>query len=262
MGEYTEPVRTQSAANQAEISSPTTITSTNNTSLSINLALWASDLAGQINSHGMELDLKNHTDIGQENLMNIEAAWNFIQDMQLQLSYFSADHRGSTKSSMIFDGLNFSTGTLVRVRNNSFSFGLARVISKNENFTFNAVAGIVKNVVNTEIEQLRGTSSKSASINNKFTMPYIGLEGESRLSKNAWLKGAVKFFDRKHSGDTNRYSDYQLTLNFGRNHSESPAKQHWFGFVGYRYFMAHNDSGGNSAKVVNSGPKIGVRGMF
>mgnify|MGYP003770927609 CR=1 FL=1 len=230
--------------------------------LTVDVALWHSDLAGRIDSRGMSLGLADETSISAKNSGSLSAAWQFAENTRLQLDYFKFDHSGHINRAVKFDNLNYAAGTAIRVRNNLFEVGLAQTLSDNDEGSFRILCGARFSKLDTRIEQSFAAGVRAGELKQNIGMPYLGVEGASRLSANAGLTGSARFFDFDKNSEANRLSDFNLAFEFGRDYQSITADQEWYGVLGYRYFMLHDVSDANSSRVVYSGPTLGIRGKF
>ncbi|PKL46193.1 MAG: hypothetical protein CVV42_17380 [Candidatus Riflebacteria bacterium HGW-Riflebacteria-2] len=230
--------------------------------LGVDVRLWHSDLAGQIDSRGMNLGLSADTSISAQSSGNLSGSWQFADNTQLQLDYFKFDHSGHTNRNVTFDNRNYAAGSTIRLRNNIFGLGLSHILSENDEGSFKLLYGFRFSQLNTKIEQSFAAGIRAGELDQNIGMPYLGVEGTARLSDNAGLTGSARFFDFDKNGEANRLSDFDLAFEFGRDYQNMPASQEWYGVLGYRYFMLHDESDGNSSRVVYSGPVLGLRGKF
>lgn len=233
-----------------------------NKKLSFDLSIWNSDLGGRIDSRGMNLKLAADTSISSTNSANFGGILRFNETTQLRLDSFKFEHRGHTNRAVTFDNRNFAAGSAVKIRNNLFGFWLAHSLSDNDQSNFRVLCGVRFSKLNTKIEQSLVNGVRVGELAQSIGMPYIGVEGNVIISETVSFSGSANFFDFNKSGEANRISDFDLAFEFGRDYQTMPSNQEWYGLVGYRYFMLHDDSDGNSARVVYSGPTLGIRGKF
>jgi len=230
--------------------------------VAVDVNLWHSDANGDIDSMGMSLDLGDDTDIGSQNRVGISGRWQFSEYTQLQLDYFQFNHSGYLNRAVSFDNLNYAAGSSVRVRNHLVGFGLAQTVSDYETGGLRVLCGARFSSFNTRLEQNFAAGSRIGELDQNIGMPYLGLEGATRLSANAGLTGSFKYCDLDRNGEPNRLSDFDLALIFGRDYAAAPARREWYGMLGYRHFMLNDASDGSASRVVYSGPVFGIRSRF
>ena len=257
-----EDMRTLYAESRPVIQPVSVVDAPEEKNLSVDIALWHSALAGRIDSRGMSLGLADDTSIDSQNTGSLSGTWQFAENTQLRLDYFKFDHSGHTNRALTFDNRNYAAGSAIRLRNNLFGVGLAQTLSDNDEGSFRVLCGVRFSRLNTKIEQSLAAGVRTGEIDQNIGMPYLGVEGAARLSVNAGLTGSARFFDFDKNGEANRISDFDLAFEFGRDYQSMPASQEWYGLLGYRYFMLHDVSDGNSSRVVYSGPTLGIRGKF
>ncbi|PKL49047.1 MAG: hypothetical protein CVV42_07735 [Candidatus Riflebacteria bacterium HGW-Riflebacteria-2] len=231
-------------------------------SMAVDVNLWHSDVAGDVDSMGMSLDLGDDTDIGSQNRVGISGRWQFSELTQLQLDYFQFNHSGYLNRAVTFDSLNYAAGSSVRVRNNLFGLGLAQTVSEYETGGLRVLCGARFSQLNTRLEQKFAAGTRVGELDQNIGMPYLGLEGATRLSANAGLTGSFKYFDLDRNGEPNRLSDFDFAFVFGRDYAAAPAQREWYGMLGYRHFMLNDASDGSTSRIVYSGPVFGIRGRF
>lgn len=231
-------------------------------STAVDVSLWHSDVAGDIDSMGMSLDLGEDADIGSQNRAGISGRWQFSEFTQLQLDYFQFNHSGHLNHAVTFDSLNYAAGSSVRVRNDLMGVGLAQTVSEYETGGWRVLCGARFSRLNARLEQQFAAGTRVGELDQNIGMPYLGLEGATRLSANAGLTGSFKYFDLDRDGEPNRLSDFDFALVFGRDYASTPAQREWYGMLGYRHFMLNDASDGSTSRVVYSGPVFGIRGRF
>lgn len=231
-------------------------------SMAVDVSLWHSDVAGDVDSMGMSLDLGDDTDIGTQNRAGLSGRWQFSEFTQFQLDYFKFDHSGHLNRAVTFDKLNYAAGSSVRVRNHLFGVGLAQTVSDYETGGLRVLCGARFSRFNTRLEQKFAAGSRIGELDQNIGMPYLGLEGATRLSAHAGLTGSCKFFDLARNGEPNRLADFDFALVFGRDYASTPAQHEWYGMLGYRHFMLKDASDGTISRIVYSGPVFGIRGRF
>ena len=153
--------------------------------VAVDVNLWHSDANGDIDSMGMSLDLGDDTDIGSQNRVGISGRWQFSEYTQLQLDYFQFNHSGYLNRAVSFDNLNYAAGSSVRVRNHLVGFGLAQTVSDYETGGLRVLCGARFSSFNTRLEQNFAAGSRIGELDQNIGMPYLGLEGATRLSANA-----------------------------------------------------------------------------
>jgi len=223
---------------------------------------WHSDLAGHFDSKGMSLGLSNDTDIGAQTRLALNGSWKFSGKDQLRLDYSQFDHNGSLNKAVTFNKLLYTAGASVKVRTSFFDVGLARLLDESEHGSWKFLYGVKFSRSFMRLAQQLAAGTRAGELNQDFSVPYLGVEGNAKLSGNVTLNGSVKYFSLNRSGASVRLTDFDVALLFGRDYAKEPAGTEWYGTLGYRFFLLHGEADNDSAEIRYGGPTFGLEAKF
>lgn len=226
------------------------------------IRFWSASLYGKTDSRGIDLDIKDDTEIGMQNKLGLSSSWKFNNYSLFQFDYFQFDHSGLTSRTLTFDNLTYNQGAKLRWRNSLFGLGYAHTIYDEFRESVKLLCGLRFSQLRMNIERDYIFGSRFGELNQKSTMPYLGLEWSKNVSATVALDASIKGFDLKKNGEHSRHTDADVSLKFGTDSSIGFARQKWYAMLGYRYFMLHDDADGNSSKTVYAGPYVSIRGAF
>lgn len=230
--------------------------------LAVGVKGWNSGLAGHFDSKGMSLGLNNDTDIGAQTRLALNGSWEFSGKDQLRFDYSQFDHNGSLNKAVTFDKLLYTAGASVKVRTSFFDVGLSRLLDESEHGSWKFLYGVKFSRSFMRLAQQLAAGTRAGELNQDFSVPYLGVEGNAKLSGNVTLNGSVKYFSLNRSGASGRLTDFDVALLFGRDYAKEPAGTEWYGTLGYRYFLLHGEADNDSAEVRYSGPTFGIESKF
>lgn len=231
-------------------------------SLAVGVRGWNSDLLGHIDAKGMTLDLSNGTDIGRQSKIGVCGSWKFSGKDQLRLDYSQFDHNGNLTQGVNFDNLAYSPGASLKVRTSFFDAGLSRLLDESEHGSWKLLYGVKFSKMFIRVAQQVTGGTRAGELNTDFAVPYLGIEGNAKLSGNVTLNGALKYFALNRSGASGRVTDLDVALLIGRDYTEEPAETEWYGTLGYRFFLLHGTADNDSAEIRYAGPTVGLTTRF
>ncbi|MBF0500090.1 MAG: tetratricopeptide repeat protein [Candidatus Riflebacteria bacterium] len=221
---------------------------------------WRSGLTGHINSKGMSLRLDNDTDISAQNSLALNGNWKLSEKNQLRLNYIRFGHNGSLTNVATFDSILYNPGDLVQVRTSSFDVGLSRLLNESEHGSWKFLYGM--KFSSSFMRLAQKLDSGAGELTQNLSVPYLGVEGNAKLSGNVALNGAVKYFSINQSGASGRLTDFDVALLFGSDYAKEPAETEWYGSLGYRFFLLGGGGDTDSAEIRYSGPTFGLENRF
>ncbi len=257
-----KPLTTLPATETQETTQPAVEGKTEEKRLAVGAKGWNSDLAGHIDSKGMSLDLDNDTDIGAQTRLALNGSWKFSGKDQLRLDYSQFDHNGSLNKAVTFDKLLYTPGASVKVRTSFFDVGLSRLLDESEHGSWKFLYGAKFSRSFMRLAQQLAAGTRAGELNQDFSVPYLGVEGNAKLSGNVTLNGSVKYFSLNRSGASGRLTDFDVALLFGRDYAKEPAGTEWYGTLGYHFFLLHGEADNDSAETRYSGPTLGIESRF
>ncbi|MEW5992925.1 MAG: hypothetical protein AB1744_00830 [Candidatus Zixiibacteriota bacterium] len=229
---------------------------------SVDSKVWHTDLSGHINAKGMNLHLNDGTNISTKNRFSFSGTWTLSRKDQLRLGYTQANHSGQLQKAVTFDGLLYSSGASIDLYTSHFDVGLSRLLSRSKHGSWKFLYGAIFSRSFTRLAQQMAGGIRSGELQQRFPMPYLGVECNARLSKTVTLSGSAKWFSVNRSGTAGRITDIDIALLFGRDYVKEPANTEWYGTLGYRFFSLHGEADTDSAELRYSGPTIGLESRF
>jgi hypothetical protein len=226
--------------------------------LAVGVKGWHSDLSGDIDSKGMNLGLSADTDIGARTELALNASWKLSKKDQLRLDYTQFNHKGSLNRAVTFDNLPYAAGSSVKLETSFFDVGFSRLLNESEHGSWKFLYGLKFSDLFMKLEQQLPTGPRSGELDQNFSVPYLGFEGNRRVSDSTTLIGAIKYFSFNQGGASGRLTDFDIALQFGRDYDKCPATNEWYGTLGYRFFMLHGNSDEDSSEINYSGPTLGL----
>lgn len=223
---------------------------------------WHSDLAGHFDSKGMSLGLNNDTDIGAQTRLALNGSWKFSGKDQLRLDYSQFDHNGNLNRGITFDKILYAAGASVKVRTSFFDAGLSRLLDESEHGSWKFLYGVKFSRSFMRVAQPTVKGRQAGELNQNFVVPYLGIEGNTKLSGNVTLNGSLKYFSLNRTGATGQLTDFDVALLYGRDYTKEPAETEWYLTLGYRFFFLHGEADNDSAEMRYSGPTFGLELRF
>lgn len=255
-------VATPSSKEAPTESRPASKNETKEKNLAVSVRGWNSDLSGDIDSKGMNLGLSADTDIGAQTELVLDASWKLSKKDQLRLDYTQFNHTGRLNRAVTFDNLPYAAGSSVKLETSFFDIGFSRLLNESEHGSWKFLYGLKFSDLFMRLSQPTILGLQSGELNQDFSLPYLGIEGSSRLSDNVSLNGSIKYFSFNQSGASGRLTDLDLALLFGSDYERNPAKTEWYGALGYRFFLIHGEADNDSSRVSYSGPTFGLESRF
>lgn len=230
--------------------------------ITLQLRGWQSDLAGRIESRGMNLNLSDETNIDDQNRFAMKAAWNISRKNQLRLDYMHFDHSGFLKKNMTFDNLNYGFGALLNIEARFFDVGFARLIRETGDVAWRFLFGGKMSHAFMHVEQRISGGFRSGELTQDFPIPYLGFEGQGKINANAGFNASLKYFTVEQGDTAGDLTDLDVAFLIGRDYAKMPSDTEWYGSLGYRYFLLRGRTTDETVKVSYAGPTFGVESRF
>lgn len=245
-----------------ETKQPTTAAKLEENRLTVDFKGWHSGLSGHIDSRGMNLGLNNDAGFGAQTRLSLNGSWKFSGKDQLRFDYSQFDHTENLNKAVTFDKLLYGSGASVNVRTSFFDVGLSRVLNESEHGSWKFFYGVKFSRSFMRLAQQLAAGMRAGELNQNFGVPYLGFEGNTKLSDNVTLNGSLKYFSLNGSGASGRLTDFDVALLIGRDYAKEPAQTEWYGTLGYRFFLFHGEADNDSAEIRYSGPTFGLESRF
>lgn len=233
-----------------------------NSNLSLSIHGWQSDVTGEINARGMDLNLENDTDINPKTAQTARAEWQISDKNQIKFDYSQLNFNGTLMRKVVYDNLAYTPGASVRLKTNFFDFGLSHLFDENKRSVWEILCGVKFSNLFMKIEQQMVSGTRAGELDQNFRVPYLGIGSSNKLSDNLSLNAAIKYFAFNSGGIKANTTDFDVTFLFGRDYAKNPSTKEWYGLLGYRYFLMRGKSGGDLSEVTYSGPTLGVESRF
>lgn len=230
--------------------------------LTIGVIGWNSDLEGKIEAKGMSLGLADDTDIDAQTSLALSAHWKLSEKDQLSIDYSQFDHKGSLNKTVNFDTLDYTAGASINEQTSFTDVGLSRLLTKSEQDSWKLLYGLKFSHIFMSLAQPTPKGAQTGEIKQNFTIPYLGIEGNTKLSDNISLNGSIKYLSLSQSGSNDRLTDFYVGLLFGRDYAKRPTETEWYGTLGYRFFLFQGKAYNDSSEVSYSGPTFGLESRF
>ncbi len=240
---------------------------------SIELYGWKSNLDGNLNVEGMNIDLDSDADMGTENRFGFRISHVLSEKSRLALSYMKNDHSGNVNRNVTFDGKVYKAGAAIDIENSWFDLTYAHNLSKGssanrqgkmlESFYLDALLGVKFSDAEVNVAGNENTAAAAYlqdSWSETFPVPYIGLAGGGQLAKNLWLRGHLKYIKVNAGGNDALHHDYGINLALKLN--PNSADTEWFVNLGYNNVKYDVDADNDSAELKYCGPTLGIIARF
>lgn len=237
-------------------------TAINENPLAIGVHGWNSDLKGNIDAKGMSLGLADDTDIDAQTSLVLSANWQFSEKDQLRLDYSQFDHNGNLTKTVNFDTLDYAPGASIKEQTSFLDAGLSRELDTSEQGSWKLLYGLKFSHIFMRLAQPTPKGMQAGELKQDFSIPYLGIAGNVRLSDNVSLNGSVKYLSLNQSGSSDRLTDLDVSLLFGRDYAKNHTEAEWYGTLGYRFFLFHGKADNDSAEISYSGTTLGLESRF
>ncbi|OIP21579.1 hypothetical protein AUK22_11490 [bacterium CG2_30_54_10] len=225
--------------------------------LALNIGGWQAGLSGNISALGMTLDLKNGTNLGKQEKGAIKGNWQISKRDLLNFSGNQFDHTGALTQQTVFDRITYGQGASIRVKTTFLDVGFGRVMGSDNKDSIKFLYGLKSSQMLMRLRQKR-----EGELSQKFTTPYLGIEGTENLSKCVALSGSGKVFSLNRNNLGGRLTDLEIGLHFGSSLEKEQEKPLWNGVLGFRYFLCRGDLNNEATEIILSGPTLGIEGRF
>lgn len=234
---------------------------------------WKTNLDGNINVEGLNVDFDSEAGIDDENRYGFCISHVFSEKSMLQLSYLKNDHSGYLKKVVTFKGRNYQAGASVRIENTwidvAYSHNLLRADTEKRNgedleaFYIDGMLGAKFSSAQISLAG-RENSFAGAFLKNSwsqdFPIPYFGVAGGGQLGKNLWAHAFLKYMNLKGGSNAALHHDYGINVAMKLNQNSRNIE--WFVDLGYRGVKYDLTSDKNKAELTYNGPTLGMFARF
>ncbi|MBF0544262.1 MAG: hypothetical protein HQM08_07510 [Candidatus Riflebacteria bacterium] len=223
---------------------------------------WHTNLSGNIHAKGMDLDFGNETNIGEQTSLTLNGTWKLSEKDQLRFNYTHFDHNGTIGKMVTFNQLLFNSGASIDGNTRFFDLGFSRLLNGKECCSWKFLYGVEFSRMFVRLAQPMPAGTRAAELTTNFEIPYLGIEGNTKLSKNLKLNGSVKLSAINQSNTEAKLADLEMSFLFGRDYTQEPGEFEWYGLLGYRLFKLHGEIENDTANIRYSGPIFGIEIKF
>jgi len=228
--------------------------------LSVGARGWQSALSGQIDAKGMSLDADHDADFGDQMRSALNGTWNISKKDQLQFGYMHFGHAGLLKKKVTFDNLDYGIGASLKIKSGYFDIALSHLLKESESCSWKFLLGAKRSHTFMRIEQQIPRGLRAGELTQSLTIPYLGIEGNGKLSANIFLNVALKCIAL--SDAHTHLTDFDIALLFGRDYVKNPSETEVYGTLGYRYFLLHDETNCDKVEIRYAGPTFGLESRF
>ncbi|NLI77775.1 MAG: hypothetical protein GX442_15235 [Candidatus Riflebacteria bacterium] len=224
--------------------------------------VWNSDLQGSIVAKGLDLDLGGGTDTGSQNRGQADLQVFFGRGNHLGVSYLSFDHQGRPTGTITFDRSTYSPLSAFRLHTRYYEWFVGRRFSRTDRGEWSARLGYLWSKAEMTLTQRFTTGERVGTLNQHLSMPFLGIEGETRLGGSLRLHGFanVSSTDGGNAGGT--FHDIALEILIGGRSGEHEGKLDLAGALGFRHFALDGEVNHHTIDVRFAGPTFGLTGRF
>jgi len=228
--------------------------------LSVGARGWQSDLSGQLTAKGMSLDTDHDADFGVQTQVALTGSWNVSRNNQLQLGYMHFDHAGLLKKKVTFNNLDYGIGAPLKIKSGYFDIALSHLLKESDSCSWKFLFGAKFSRTFMRLEQQFANGLRSGELTQSLSVPYLGIEGNGKVSANIFLDVALKYIAL--NGTRAHLTDFDIALLFGRDYVKTPSETELYGSLGYRYFSLRGKTDCDIVEIRYSGPAFGLEGRF
>lgn len=230
--------------------------------LTLQVGGFSSDLGGNLTSKEMSLDLAADSDLSRKTALHAAAAYRLSRRTSIHGSFTPLQHSGKLQRTVTFDKNAYLPGASIRLDNHHSDIGLSHSLSSSDRGRWSVLAGA--QFFRNEFEMVQPIigGNRVGQVQQDFSIPYVGISGESRLSKNVGVDGFVKGFSAGGSGDRVRFHDVQGRVLFGPDYRQNPSSTEIHAFAGFRAWNVSGSADGDQGDLRYSGPIFGAQAVF
>ena len=239
---------------------------------SVEVLGWKTNLDGNVNVDGFNVDLDSEAGFDDENTLGLRISHVLSQKSLVTLSYIKTDFSGSINKVVTFDNNTYQAGASADIENSWLDLTYAHNLVQADSEKVN---GIIKEAF--YLDGLLGVKFGSAEISaagsdnttgayvedswsEDFPVPYIGLAAGGQLSKNVWARGYFKYISVNAGGNDALHHDYGINVALRLN-PDSPDTE-WFVDLGYKGVKYDVDADNDNVDLKYCGPTLGVFARF